>query len=287
MKKILMAAALMAVFSVSVSAKTLVTVNGEKIDSALVDAQVQLIGQKSNGQIQDSEPLRNGLLERLVAQTVVGQEAKRLKLDQSPQYKEAVQKSRAAAKEQGIDKQPTFKQEFAQYERDLLSSAYAAYVAQQNPVTEAQVQQFYQGYSQHYQGTEQVQMSEIFVANEADAKGVVADLKKGQKFADVAKAKSLDPRAKQSGGANDNYLNLKDVQEAAPAVYAAVNGLKKGQYSQPIQSQNMWAVFKIEDRRKMNVPTFEQMKPSIENQLRNQTVDAAIGQLFQKAKIEQ
>ncbi|AUZ04265.2 MULTISPECIES: peptidylprolyl isomerase [Vitreoscilla] len=287
MKKVFMVAAVMAVLSGGVHAATLVTVNGEKIDSAVIDAQVQLITQKSNGQIQDSQQLRNGLLERMAGQTVVVQEAKRLKLDQTSAYKDALKQARAAAKEQGADKQPTFKQEFAQYERDLLNQAYAIYVIEQNPVAAAEVQAFYTDFQKKYQGSEEVKLSEIFLSTEADAKAVVADLKKGQKFADVAKAKSLDPRAKQSGGENPNYVNLKDMQQNAPAVYAVISNLKKGQYSQPVNAQNVWGVFKLEDKRAANIPAFETVQANIVNQLRNERVNAATGQLFQKAKIEQ
>ena len=47
MKKTLTAALLMAAFSASASAQTLVTVNGEQIDSSAIDTQVQLIAQQS------------------------------------------------------------------------------------------------------------------------------------------------------------------------------------------------------------------------------------------------
>ena len=60
MKKTLTAALLMAAFSASAYAQTLVTVNGEKIDSSAIDTQVQLITQQSQGKVQDSQQLRAG-----------------------------------------------------------------------------------------------------------------------------------------------------------------------------------------------------------------------------------
>jgi peptidyl-prolyl cis-trans isomerase C len=138
-----------------------------------------------------------------------------------------LEKSRASAKQQGADKQANFKQQFAAYERDLLSDTYMYHVVSQNPVGEADVQKFYDEYKARYKGTDEVKLSEIFVSSEADAKAVVADLKKGQNFADVAKAKSVDASAKQSGGVNPRYMPLKDLQESAPLVYGAVSKLKK------------------------------------------------------------
>ena len=287
MKKTLTAALLMAAFSASAYAQTLVTVNGEKIDSSAIDTQVQLITQQSQGKVQDSQQLRAGLLNRMVTQTLVNQEAKKLKLEQSAAYKDALEKSRAAAKQQGADKQANFKQQFAAYERDLLSDTYMYHVASQNPVGDADAQKFYDDYKGRYKGTDEVKLSEIFVTNEADAKAVVADLKKGQSFADVAKAKSVDAAAKQSGGVNPRYMPLKDLQESAPLVYGAVSKLKKGQYSQAVNAQNVWAVFKVDDKRAVDVPEFAKMKPAILNQLNNERINNAIGQLYQNADIKQ
>ena len=287
MKKTLTAAILMAAFVASASAQTLVTVNGEKIDSSAIDTQVQLIAQQSQGKVTDSQQLRAGLLNRMVTQTLVNQEAKKLKLEQSAAYKDALEKSRASAKQQGADKQANFKQQFAAYERDLLSDTYMYHVVSQNPVGEADVQKFYDEYKARYKGTDEVKLSEIFVSSEADAKAVVADLKKGQNFADVAKAKSVDASAKQSGGANPRYMPLKDLQESAPLVYGAVSKLKKGQYSQAVNAQNVWAVFKVDDKRAVDVPEFAKMKPAILNQLSNERINNAIGQLYQNADIKQ
>lgn len=287
MKKTLTAAILMAAFVTSASAQTLVTVNGEKIDSSAIDTQVQLIAQQSQGKVTDSQQLRAGLLNRMVTQTLVNQEAKKLKLEQSAAYKDALEKSRASAKQQGADKQANFKQQFAAYERDLLSDTYMYHVVSQNPVGEADVQKFYDDYKARYKGTDEVKLSEIFVSSEADAKAVVADLKKGQNFADVAKAKSVDASAKQSGGVNPRYMPLKDLQESAPLVYGAVSKLKKGQYSQAVNAQNVWAVFKVDDKRAVDVPEFAKMKPAILNQLSNERINNAIGQLYQNADIKQ
>ena len=287
MKTTLTAALVMAAFATSAYAQTLVTVNGEKIDSSAIDTQVQLIIEQSQGQVQDSQQLRAGLLNRMVTQTLVNKEAKRLQLEKSAAYKDALEKSRAAAKQQGADKQANFKQQFATYERDLLSDTYMYHVVSQNPATDADAQKFYDDYKARYQGTDEVKLSEIFVANEADAKTVAADLKKGQSFADVAKAKSIDGAAKQTGGVNPRYMPLKDLQESAPLVYGAVAKLKKGQYSQAVSSQNVWAVFKVDDKRAVDVPEFAKMKPAILNQLNNERINNAIGQLYQNADIKQ
>lgn len=287
MKTKLASAVVATLLASSAYAQTLVTVNGEKIDSSAIDTQVKLIQEQSKGQVQDSQQLRAGLLNRLVTQTLVNQEATKLQLQNSEQYTDALKKSKDAAKKQGADKQASFKQQFAAYERDLLSDTYMYHVVSQNPVTDADAQKFYNEYKQRYQGSEEVKLSEIFLGSEAEAKAAVADLKQGKKFADVAKAKSLDAAAKQTGGASNRYMPMIDLKESAPLVYGAVSKLKKGQYSEPVSAQNVWAVFNVDDKRKVAIPTYEQMKPAIASQLNNERINAAIGQLYQKADIKQ
>ena len=81
-KSHIISALVLAALSGTLSAKTLVTVNGTAIDSSTIDDQVKVI-RSQNKQVQDSPALRKSLTERQIIATVVSQEAKRLKLDQS------------------------------------------------------------------------------------------------------------------------------------------------------------------------------------------------------------
>ena len=101
MKKQLLAALLITAFSGAALAQTVATVNGTKIDSAEVDAQVQMLSRESQGQVQDSPELRQSITKRLITRTLMIQEAKRLKIDQSPQYKAALDEAMAEAKKLG------------------------------------------------------------------------------------------------------------------------------------------------------------------------------------------
>ena len=80
------AALVMAALSGSLFAQTLVTVNGQAIDSSVIDGQVAAL-RAENKQIQDSPQLRQELTNRQVISTVIAQEAKRRKLDQSAEFK--------------------------------------------------------------------------------------------------------------------------------------------------------------------------------------------------------
>ncbi|UOO83268.1 peptidyl-prolyl cis-trans isomerase [Uruburuella testudinis] len=289
MQKTRLASALMLLtLSGSLLAQTLVTVNGTKIDSKTIDDQVKMLQSQSNGQLQNSPALRQNLLQRQVGLTLVGQEAKRLKLDQSNEYKQALAQARDAAKQQGADKQPMFKQEWAAYERELLNQAYMADVLRKNPVSDSDARSAYNEFSNFYKGSQEVQMGEIVTRSKADADKAIADLKARKSFKTVAAQYTIDPQAKQNGGIPANYVRLKDLEQGAPAIYAAVKDLKKGAYTPaPLQDNNgLFAVLYINDKRAVKVPSFEEAKPALLQDLQAARVDAAVQALYQKADIK-
>lgn len=281
-------AAFLAVFSGSLMAQTVVTVNGTKIDSSTVDAVVQNLKQQSNGQITDNQELRNEITRRLAVSTAIAQEAKKLKLDQSTEYKQAAEQARAAAKKAGADKQPSFKQEWAMYETDLLNQAYFANVAKKNPVTEAEIKQAYDRLTNHYKGTQEVQLGEIVTQNNNDAQKALGELKKKKSFQEVATKYSIDPQAKQTGGIVATYVPLKDLQQANPPMYQAVHNLRKGAYTeQPLQDNNgIYAIFYVNDKRAITIPPFDQIKSRIGSDLLEARIAEAVDNLMQKANIQ-
>lgn len=287
MKKTYFASALMlALTSGTLFAQTLVTVNGQAIDSSVIDDQVASV-RAGNPNIQDTPELRQMLTERQVISTVVTQEAKKLKLDQSAEFKAALEQARADAAKQGADKKPTFKTEWAAFENDLLGQAFAAHIIRQFPVQEKDVKAAYNDFSNFYKGTQEVQLGEIVTDSNSNAQKAIADLDAKKSFASVLNQYSIDEAAKKAGGIPKAYVPLKDLQESAPPLYAAVKDLKKGAHTKtPLQNGNLYAVFYVNDRRNVTVPSYEASKNEIGNDLQAARVDAAIQSLLKKASIK-
>ncbi|MDO5059685.1 MAG: peptidyl-prolyl cis-trans isomerase [Neisseria sp.] len=285
MNKKIFAAALAAAVSGSLMAQTLVTVNGTKIDSSEIDRQVKFLQQE--GQIKgDSPALRQELLSRTVTRTLIAQEARRLKLQDMPEFKEVSEKARAAAKQHGVDKQAGFKQQWEDYQTDLLNQAFIVNTLSSNPVSEKEVKDTYDAYKKRYNGTGEVQLGQIMTSQEARAKEAVAELKAKKAFADVARRYSEEPGAAQTGGIDPNYVSLKDLEEEAPPVYNTVKNLGKGQFNKtPLVGNNIYAVFYVNDKRTISVPAFDQLKNTIGADLEERRVAAAIGALYRKAQI--
>ena len=236
--KILTSVALLAC-SGSLFAQTLVTVNGQKIDSSVIDAQVAAF-RAENSRAEDSPRLRQALLENEVVNTVVAQEVKRLKLDQSAEFKDTLAKGfkdtlaklRAETKKSGDDKKPSFKFKtvWSAVEYELNGRAYALHIAKTQPVSEQEVKAAYDNISDFYKGTQEVQLGEVLTDKEDNAKKAVADLKAKKGFDAVLKQYSLNDRAKQTG-APDEYVPLKNLEQDALPLYQAVKDLKKGEFT--------------------------------------------------------
>ena len=279
------AALLLATVSGSLLAQTVVTVNGTKIDSKEIDRQVKFLVE--NRQVpSDSPELRDELISNAVTRTLVAQEARRLKLDEQAAFKEATSKAQAAAKEQGVDKKASFKQDWENYQVDLLNDAFILNVLRNNPISDADIRKVYDETTKRYRGSSEIQMGEIFTSKQEDAKKAIQELNAKKSFAEVARQYSIDPDAKQTGGIDTQYTRLKDLEQIAPPVYAVVKDLKKGQYTPtPLSGDGVYAVFYVQDKRTVKIPSFEESKAPITRNLQGQKVEQAIGALYQKAKI--
>lgn len=282
--KILTSVALLA-YSGSLFAQTLATVNGQKIDSSVIDAQVAAF-RAENSRAEDSPRLRQALLENEVVNTVVAQEVKRLKLDQSAEFKDTLAKLRAEAKKSGDDKKPSFKTVWSAVEYELNGRAYALHIAKTQPVSEQDAKAAYDNISGFYKGTQEVQLGEVLTDKEDNAKKAVADLKAKKGFDAVLKQYSLNDRAKQTG-APDEYVPLKNLEQDALPLYQAVKDLKKAEFTAvPLKNGDFYGVYYVNDRRDVKVPSFDELKEQIAGDLQAERIDRAVGALLNKADIK-
>jgi len=131
-------------------------------------------------------------------------------------------------------------------------------------------------------GDKEYKARHILVDKESDAKEVVAQLKKGAKFEDLAK-QSKDPGSKDRGG---------DLDWNPPATFVkpfadALTKLEKGKYTEtPVQTQYGWHVIQLDDVRSTQFPPFDSVKQQIHNMLQEREVQKYVGELRAKAKIQ-
>jgi len=119
-------------------------------------------------------------------------------------------------------------------------------------------------------------------AAEDKIKAIIARLKKGEDFAKVASETTEDPSGKANGGDLGYFTKEQMVPEFADAAFK----LDKGQISEPVHTQFGWHVIKVEDKRKKPAPSFDEVKPQIEQYVTRKAQADLVTKLRADAKIE-
>ncbi|WP_027014868.1 foldase protein PrsA [Comamonas composti] len=253
----LVATALLSTAALSASAQNLAVVNGKPVPKArmeLFKQQVEQSGQPITPEIEDK------IKQELIKREVLMQEANKRGLANTEQYKQQMEMARQAV---------------------LIRALFDDFI-KKNPVTEADAKAEYDKFVAANGGKE-YKASHILVEDEARAKAIIAEVKGGKKFEDIAKKESKDPGSGARGG---------DLDWANPGTYVpefteALIKLDKGGLTQaPVKSQFGWHIIRLDDVREAELPKFEDVKPQIMQQLQPQKVEAFEKQLMDKAKIQ-
>ena len=140
-------------------------------------------------------------------------------------------------------------------------------------VTENDIRTYFDTYvapelAKHNENVEEVQASHILVATQGEAETVIKRLEKGEGFAALAGELSLGPSAIR-GGDLGYFLEEEMVQPFSDAAFA----LQPGELSAPVETEFGWHVIRLEDRRVVPPPSFEdlseQIRAFLEQQERN------------------
>ena len=239
------------------AAKPVATVNGVAVPQARADF---LLQQQLQRGAQDNEQMRGMVRDELVNREVLMQEA---------------QKS-------GVAKQPEVQTQLDMARQEIIVSAYLREYVRKNPVSEADVQKEYErAKSQH--GDKEYKARHILVETEDEAKALIAQLKKGGKFEDLATKNSKDTGSAQRGG---------DLDWNVPATYDkqfadAMIKLEKGKYTEtPVQTRFGFHIIQLDDVRAARFATLAEVKPRIQQALAQQKIDELVKGLRAKAKVE-
>ncbi len=111
---------------------------------------------------------------------------------------------------------------------------------------------------------------------------IIGRLKKGEDFAAVAKELTEDP----SGKANGGDLGYFGKEQMVPEFSEIAFKLDKGGISDPVKTQFGWHVIKVEDKRNKKPPSFEDVKPQIEQFVVRKAQAELVQKLRTEAKIE-
>lgn len=232
------------------------TVNGVAIPKAYVDVIVKAQTQQGTP---DSEELRASITDRLIEIEVLAQEANKKGLGKSPELKAQLEVQRSQA----------------------LANAFLQDYAKNHPVSDAVAKAEYDKLRAK-SGDKDYKARHILLDTEDEAKDIIAKLKKGENFEELAKA-SKDTGTKDKGG----ELDWNTADSYVKPFSDAMVKLEKGQYTDmPVQTQFGWHVIRLDDTRPAKYPEFDEVKDQLKQSLQQEELKTAVKALRAKAKIK-
>ncbi|MEC5406780.1 peptidylprolyl isomerase [Paraburkholderia sp. MPAMCS5] len=238
-------------------AQNIAVVNGTPIPKARADALIdQLVHQ---GQ-QNTPQLQMAVREELVNREILMQEALR----------------------RGLPTHPDIKAQIAVAQQTVVLRALIEDFVKKNAPSDAEVTARYNALIKDAGGKE-YHLHHILVDNEQQAKDLIAKIKGGASFEDLAKQYSKDPGSGKNGG----DLDWSDPKAYVPEFADAATHLQKGQMTDtPVHTQFGWHVIRVDDVRDVTPPPLEQVRPQIVQQIQQEKLQAFEEGLRKNAKIQ-
>jgi peptidyl-prolyl cis-trans isomerase C len=249
--------ALMGSLSAAALAQNVAVVNGKAVPMARVEALSQQVAHPGR---QVTPEMQQQIKDEVIAREVFIQEAQKMGLDTSEDFKTQMELARQTI---------LIRELFTNYQKT-------------HAVTDDEIKAEYDKFVAANSGKE-YRARHILVEKESEAKAIIAQLKKGGKFDEIAKKSSKDPGSGAKGGDLDWAPAGNYVAEFA----TALTTLKKGQLTDtPVKSQFGYHVIRLDDVRDAQLPKLEDVKPQVSQQLQQQKLAQYQNELRSKAKVE-
>jgi peptidyl-prolyl cis-trans isomerase C len=248
--------ALTALVAAPVFAQNAATVNGKAIPSAKVDQLVKQV--VAQGRATDSPQLREQVKKELIGREVLLQQADKEGLGNRADVKAAIDNAR----------------------QSIIINAMLADYVKKNPVSDAAIKAEYDRYKSQV-GDKEYHARHILVDTEQQAKDIIAKLKGGAKWDELAK------QSKDSSANNGGDLDWASPASYVPEFSKAMVSLQKGAITEtPVHTQYGYHVIKLEDVRQAKVPPLEEVKGQIAEALQQRQLAEFRENLLKKAKIQ-
>ncbi|NMG33687.1 peptidylprolyl isomerase [Azoarcus sp. TTM-91] len=232
------------------------TVNGTAIPASRAEA--MLNEQRAQG-AQDSPQLNEAVREELVRREVLSQEATK----------------------KGLEKKSDVQAQMDLAKQAILIRAYLQDYVKTHPVTDAEIRKEYDTIKSRM-GEKEYKPRHILVETEDQAKAIITKLQGGSKFEELTK-ESRDPGSKDKGG----ELGWSNPGMFVQPFSDAMVKLEKGKFTTtPVKSDFGYHVILLEDVRDLKAPSFDEVKPQLQQRLQQQKVEAHILELREKAKVQ-
>jgi peptidyl-prolyl cis-trans isomerase C len=186
------------------------------------------------------------------------------------------------ANEAGIENDEEVKRQLAMAKQQIVRSVYIQREVDKQ-ISDADMRKKYDEMIGKTPAIEEVKASHILVDDEKKAKDIIAKLDAGEDFAKLAGENSKDTGNKEKGGDLGWFAKGDMVPEFSEAAFKISKG---GISKEPVKTQFGWHVIKVEDKRERPKPSFDEVKPMIQADLRREKLEGMLDNWRQTAKIE-
>ena len=253
----LAAAATVLLLPLGAMAQNIATVNGKTVPKARVDTLVQQ-AQRAGQQV--TPEMQTQARDQVVLREIFVQEATKRGMAATPDFAGQMELARQSI---------LIRELFEDYKK-------------KNPVTDAEAQTEYDKFKAQATGTE-YRARHILVDKEEDAKALIAQIKGGAKFEDLAKKSSKDTGSAENGG----DLDFAKPESYVPEFGGALTKLKKGEMTDvPVKSQFGYHIIRLDDTREAAFPAFDDVKGQIKQRLEQVKMQGFQEELRSKAKTD-
>lgn len=294
---ILLILALLAAPALAAAETAVARVGDRVITQADLDLQFDLFLRQSTGGAPLGDearaqlaPLKKQYLQRMVQDAVVVQAAERLglapdeatidrRVEQAKQRLSGEAAFLAALKQYGIPDVATYRR--MTYDA-MAYKAMIGWIRQRLRVSEAATRMLYLLDRAAYAEPEQICTAHILVPSREEAEDVIARLKDGADFAELAREVSQDPGSAPRGG----DLGCVALGRFVPEFERAALALQPGQVSAPVQTQFGWHVIRMNDRRPARVRPYEEVQGQIRAKIEGLAIERFVKNLVAHADAE-
>jgi len=187
-----------------------------------------------------------------------------------------------AAEKSGLTMRPEVISALQLQRRESLARLAAADYAARSEPTDAEIEELYKQRSLG-DAVPEYKARHILVENEDDAKKIIEELNDGADFAELAKTRSID----KGSGAKGGDLGWFPAKRMVKPFSDAVAAMEKGTISKaPVKSQFGWHIIELEDTRKSEPPTLDEIRPKLIAELKQRALAKHLTELQGQAEIK-
>jgi peptidyl-prolyl cis-trans isomerase C len=184
------------------------------------------------------------------------------------------------ARSAGTQDNEDYKRQVEDAAARILQTVYLAGQIQER-MTEERLDKAYEVFVAENPPTEQIRASHILVEAKESAQAIVAEVRSGGDFAEVARRESTGPSASAGGD-----LGFFEKGQMVPTFAEAAFALEVNEVSDPVQTQFGWHIIKLANRRQTPPPSLDEVREELTQRLTGEIMGEVLSEAREGVTIE-